>query len=443
MDNELRQLFFDGNRRGAVWKVGRVRYESAEIWRGQDCEPQARALHDGIVGVIGEGPYIMGFSGGQRDVYVIQKTTTPFRIWDFAALLPTANGGEAHVSGRMQGAVLFKAIDELNKDAVMIFSTIELRDQTHGGPVEALTWEGMLEALDDAMRTDIRALIANAKHANRYGTPTPLQRSLLLFKEDLASHVSDLQTVGNLCVSLDSIITRYPNSFSTGLPAFEGWEYDHVGQIFRPVSISTYYQSLYMDKAAFFIGSNGAGKTALTLSLAKDFAIRKRKELVVSAKALDPLGIMTRAGDITRAGAFVFSDAPLRTLMHEILDDEAVKALLDVREACSLPARYHAAILPAKHARLFSANSGVRVDGSVDHGAYFMTYRQMGLAYMARRDAGALRNMSDSEKAICRRVVMFTPSSSDIGLVVSALVDASASAYTDELEVQNAYYATR
>ena len=197
-----------------------------------------------------------------------------------------------------------------------------------------------------------------------------------------------------------------------------------------------------MDKAAFFIGSNGAGKTALTLALAKDFAIRKRKDLVVSAKALDPLGIMTRAGDIVKAGAFVFSDAPLRTLMHETLGDEAVKALMDMREACSLPARYHVAILPAKHARLFSANSGVFHD-SVDHGAYFATYRQMGLAHMARRDAAALSRMSDNERAICRRVVMFTPTVADVGLALGALVDASADSYIEEMEIQHAYYAAR
>ena len=67
----------------------------------------------------------------------------------------------------------------------------------------------------------------------------------------------------------------------------------------------------------------------------------------------------------------------------------------------------------------------------------------MGFVYIARRDAASLRNMSDTEKAICRRVVTFMPTASDIGLVVDALVDASAGPYTDELEIQNAYYAAR
>jgi hypothetical protein len=177
------------------------------------------------------------------------------------------------------------------------------------------------------------------------------------------------------------------------------------------------------------------------LSLAKDFAIRKRKDIVVNTKALDPLGLMTRSGDIARVGAFVFSDTPLRTLMNEVLDCEAVKALLDIREVCALPARYHQAILPAGHARLFSANSGVDNGGNVDHGAYFAAYGQPALANMARKDLARVLAMSDDERATCRRVIIFTPTVQEIGLHTIALETAATAAYADELLVQEAYYA--
>eukprot|EP00969_Alexandrium_andersonii_P234544 10355717-Alexandrium_andersonii.AAC.1 len=62
--------------------------------------------------------------------------------------------------------------------------------------------------------------------------------------------------------------------------------------------------------------------------------------------------------------------------MRETLDAEAAKALMDVREACALPARYHEAMLPARHARLFSANSGVDALGQRDDGYYFGACQQ-------------------------------------------------------------------
>ena len=149
---------------------------------------------------------------------------------------------------------------------------------------------------------------------------------------------------------------------------------------------------------------------------------------------------MTRSGDINRVGAFVFSDCPLRTLMRETLDAEAVKALMDVREACALPARYHEAVLPARHARLFSANSGVDATGQRDDGYYFDTYRQWGLAAMARKDLRAVNGASDDMRAVCRRVVMFALVPGDIGLQTRILEDAASATYASELAVQAAYY---
>jgi len=161
----------------------------------------------------------------------------------------------------------------------------------------------------------------------------------------------------------------------------------------------------------------------------------------VVAKALDPLGLVTRGGEVSQMGAFVFNDTPLRTLQNSTLDVEAMKSLVFVRESCSYPARYHSAILPAGHARLFTANAGLDADGNVDNGAYFADYNQGALAAMARRDLQRVLALSDDDRAVLRRVVMFTPQPDEIGVQTAALVEATASEYASELAVQDAYYA--
>jgi len=189
------------------------------------------------------------------------------------------------------------------------------------------------------------------------------------------------------------------------------------------------------------IGHSGAGKTALSHALAKNFTAMKRKTLFVSTKSLDPLGLVTRNGDMSKMGAFVFNDAPLRTMMSTNLDNESMKSLLDVREACAFRSRYHDAVLPAAHARLFSCNSGVNYAGAADPGAYFATYGLHGLACMARRDLAAVNSISDDERALCRRVVMFTPTASDIGFNSHVLRQAAEHSYAAEQAVLQAFLA--
>ena len=141
-------------------------------------------------------------------------------------------------------------------------------------------------------------------------------------------------------------------------------------------------------------------------------------------------------------GAFVFNDTPLHVLQNSVLDVASMKSLIFVHEACFYPARYHAAILPAGHARRFTANSGLDADGNVDNGTYFADYHQCELAAMARSDLVGVQAMSDDDRAVLRRVVMFTPQPQDIGVQTAVLAAATAAEYTAELAVQEAYYST-
>ena len=117
-----------------------------------------------------------------------------------------------------------------------------------------------------------------------------------------------------------------------------------------------------------------------------------------------------------------------------------MKSLVFVRESCAFPARYHNAILPAGHARLFTANSGLDLEGNVDNGSYFAEYHQHALATMARRNLQGVLALSDDDRAVLRRVVMFTPQPQDIGVQTAVLAAATAAEYTAELAVQEAYY---
>jgi hypothetical protein len=435
-DNVLRRILFTGARRGCPWRIWRIRYEAAAAFRGDAGLPAARALHDAVIQPITGDPYTFTCSGNAREAYVFAKTNS--RVLGTA---PNTVVEEVHVVSRLQGATLFQVFDELLNDATIVFGTMKAEDTTSAG--EALSWEDTLRQLAQVQRSELRSLTANAKHAHRYGNPTAFQRSLLLYKEDIAAYFRDQQIVSSLCVAIDDVLLRYPRDFSRDLGAMMGWTYDSDSSDLIGISFDEYYTRHYLDKSAFILGANGAGKTALCCAIAKDFAVRKRRGVFVHAKGLDPLGSMTRSGDMNSVGAFVFSDAPLMTLMNDVLSDEAVKSLVDVRETCAFPARYHTAVLPARHARIFSANCGIDQFGRPDAGFYFQTYRQHSLASLARRDTSALRVLSDDQQAIIRRVIIFVPQPSQIGVRTQVMSDAGAAQYAEELAVQAAYYANR
>jgi len=441
--NRLQDLLTTGSRRGGAVKVYRVTYAAAEVWRGEVAVDRARALHDQVVARLAPGFYFMIFSGSHRRAFIMHWNTNPMRRLNLIDVAPGVVIEECHVTGRLQGKTVFDVFDAMQKEAVMEFSTVVLHEpvQQQGIQAEAPRWEETLLAVTGMGRTEFKAAAANAKHAKRYGSPTALQLALLLFRDDLSQHLRDCQTVANLSVDIDSVLLRYPTSFAATLPTMIGWEFDPVLQTFSDVTLDTYYRARYMEKAAFFIGSNNSGKTALCAALAKDFTIRKQKTLFVVAKALDPLGLVTRGGEVSQMGAFVFNDTPLRTLANNVLDVESMKSLVFVRESCAFPARYHNAILPAGHARLFTANSGLDLEGNVDNGSYFAEYHQHALATMARRNLQGVLALSDDDRAVLRRVVMFTPSPQDIGVQTAVLAATTAAAeYTAELAVQEAYY---
>jgi hypothetical protein len=244
IESVVRNLLYSGDRRGAAWKIFHLTYDATEVLRGVVAEPTILTIRDRILAVIGaDAPYHMCFSGDRKEIYVLQKALAPMRAIDYTGLLPGLGGGEVHVVGRLQGLALFNLIDAMNGDAAVVLGTVELREPMAPGSAEALTWEETLEAIEREARPDLRSLTANAKHAMKYGQPTPFQRSLVLFKDDLTQHYRECQLISNLCIPLGTIINRYPSSFSPTTGQMMGWTFDHRTQTFVDITLETYYTS--------------------------------------------------------------------------------------------------------------------------------------------------------------------------------------------------------
>jgi hypothetical protein len=429
----LRTMLHTGGKRGTPWHIFVLKYPADNPWTSAADAPHAKKVHDTFRAELGDASYLMCFSGEKTHAYVA--------IHGHVALtgsqLARHSATEMHVITRLQGKVLFTLLDEMLKDAAMVFGNVEQKGFDDTTDV-ALTWQETREAIEGMTVGQVRDITADSKYASKFGKPTALQNSLLLFRDEVNLHYRDLQVCGALCLQIDSITTRYPTSFSPTVGDLQGWEFNHMTNELRHVTLDVYCKQMYMDKSLVMLGAAGAGKTMLCTTIARSFCVRKKKELIVSTKAYDPLGSLTRSGEIHKVGAFVFDDAPLMSLMNERLDMEHMKALLGVREVCSYPARYHTAVLPSRHARLFTANSGVH-DGVVDHGAFFDRFHLTALANMARKNGAALRVMDEDGRAMCRRVVMFAPTEAEIGCTTVALQAENDALYAEELAVQEAY----
>ena len=103
------------------------------------------------------------------------------------------------------------------------------------------------------------------------------------------------------------------------------------------------------------------------------------------AKAVDPMGILTREGKMEDFGAIMISDYNMKSLMNTALDEEDKKSLFQTEERGSVKARYHTVVLPMHMPRTFSCNADNDSGGHVDAGAYFEWNDMQGLAAVARK----------------------------------------------------------
>ena len=160
---------------------------------------------------------------------------------------------------------------------------------------------------------------------------------------------------------------------------------------------------------------------------------------MVSCKGIDPLGHLSRTGDLATVGAIIFHDTELKSQQNIPLNEENVKSLVDTNEPASIPARYHMAVLPAHVPRMASVNFGLGSDGQVDPGYWFEINGCIGLATLARKQYGMIPRLSDGQLAVMRRVVIFFVSREEIGLQVAMLNTELESDLFNELETERLY----
>ena len=177
---------------------------------------------------------------------------------------------------------------------------------------------------------------------------------------------------------------------------------------FVEVTLEQYMQSTpYLRKFAWFVGRAGSGKSSLQRALSREFSARRKKTVYYEAKAVDPMGILTKEGKMDEFGAIMISDYAMTSLMNTSLDEEDKKSLFQPEERGSVKARYHTAVIPLHMPRTFSCNANNDAQGNANPGGYFDFNDMPGLAAVARGDINAVRASGDAEIAIARRCIVF------------------------------------
>ena len=123
--------------------------------------------------------------------------------------------------------------------------------------------------------------------------------------------------------------------------------------------------------------------------------------------AIDPYGLMTKAGRVKDLGAIGLYDFQLISKLNNHLSREEVKSLLYVKERAHIGARYHQAVFYEYVPRLWAINMGKDERGNDDPTEWFANEHLEGIVRMLKGDLEGLKRLSEHDKAIARRIVVF------------------------------------
>ena len=241
-----------------------------------------------------------------------------------------------------------------------------------------------------------------------------------------------------------SLNTFAPRSFGDGsVEQIPGIEWDEDTQTIKELVFKDYMMtSLHKRKTAFLVGAAGCGKTTLHKSVAQVFCARTGLARFFCGKALDPIGIMTKHGETAGMSCFMWSDVDMKSCNNVRLDTESVKNILAVDdEASSYPARYHVAVLPRFKPRIFSVNTSLYPDGSVNHGFWFDCNGMDYVGMLARREQSAILAAGDEAISFVRRAIIFFPTRELIGLNRANIEAQMQEEIEVELAREKAYFA--
>jgi energy-coupling factor transporter ATP-binding protein EcfA2 len=212
----------------------------------------------------------------------------------------------------------------------------------------------------------------------------------------------------------DAAAKTYPRDFAKEVPMLRGVLWNDNGGI-RAVTLEQVLDERYEEstlaqqRTLIFVGRASCGKTTLLRALAREVSHRAGLEVFAESTALDPFGVMTRAGLTKDIGAVCLNDFDLMTCLNQSFTIEMGKALLDVKDATSFNARYHCATLPAGRPRMWAVNpESVDEAGQPMWASWFhRSEASAPLAALVDEQDHTIRGMSESAKAIVRRAVVF------------------------------------
>jgi hypothetical protein len=134
----------------------------------------------------------------------------------------------------------------------------------------------------------------------------------------------------------------------------------------------------YLTTSVLLLGPAAAGKSKCLHMLAQEITVAAGATQYCYGKALDPLGVLSHAGQLRACKALALTDFDFASSRGKAMSNESLKGLFDALEGGTLKdTRWRAAVLPAGMARLFALNGDER-----GYGTWFARHGQDGLAIL-------------------------------------------------------------
>ena len=333
---------------------------------------------------------------------------------------------------------LMRLMGTLADSSTCQFGTLSLVTTTPAAAV--LSYDEAYEALKGISWKEYMSRKAGAKIAKKFGNPTPLQMSILTYPDEIGDFMRAKEKLSGIVFDARDVTISYPDSFSSTIGDLKGVIWDDDDLKIKEVSLNTYLTTkMHKMRMLFLVGRNGSGKSSLLQALCKRFCIGAQKATFVFSKGLDPLGLMTKTGQMDDHACFAFTDFEFKSQKDTPLTFEEIKGLVDTNEPANYAARWSDAVLPRWRVRAAAVNAGLDDDGSVDYGQWFAGNRAMPLAFLARGQEAIIKGLPDTEQALARRVfIIRIAAKSDIGLNVESMAQELDDLVDEELKRINA-----
>ena len=205
----------------------------------------------------------------------------------------------------------------------------------------------------------------------------------------------------------------------------------------------------HMKSTLCVMGEGGLGKSKSAHLMGQDMCHAKGKPQYLEATAIDPLGLLSYAGELSKAALLILSDVDGKLSRGSKMTENDLKHLFLPTEAGTIQdTRYKSCKFPVGLARLFLLN------GSADDiGKWFRTYgfawiepilRNLALGNVGAAEAFANALKDADQKAVLRRLTCCFPVGPLVkGGFLATLDENNTTQATTEADRLDAWYAAR